>query len=632
MVNRLRHAVREQRPDLLDPPPPPRQPTVAEYADADTDEFELPPVGPSGVDLAGLSDQVPAGGLGLTGPGAEPAARALLVATLSTGSPADPDARGQVVIPADALTTLLGAHSVEIGAIPRLTVTPTLSDALMRVEELLIERRRQLQEYDAADLPELRAADPYHPPMPPVLLLAEVPPPELRARLSTTLHLGTPLQISAVLLSEWPRGDTVTVHADGRTTADDGQRLAVLDVPTTLQLLHVLGEAHTGQPAPLAQPEPGHDTHTIHGQAGDTSVPDQPTPPADDTPVDTTTEPATQDPVVVEPPVAPAVQVADSSPAEALTADPVEQPEPAAVPAAEHATAEPGDTEPGDTEPGDTEPGPPLRPRRRQPVRIGLLGEPTILDRDGTTVSGLRSHARQLLVYLAVHRDGADLDDIMEAFWPTATVRRAGERLSTEVGNLRGRIKQAAGDDKIEPVINTGGRYVLNTDVVDIDVWRMSDALRRAGTATDPAARIAALRDAVDIHTGGLADGHDYDWIEQPREQIRRHGVRARLHLANLLADHDPAQAATLAQAAADLDTYNEDATRHAMRTLARIGDAAGIRSRLQRLRDALDEIDEEPSGETIALAAQLQRQIAGKAGPRSREHGPDGDPPGTDL
>jgi DNA-binding SARP family transcriptional activator len=619
VVNRLRHAVRQQAPDLLDPPPGPRQPTVTEYAEADTDELELPPIGPSGVDLAGLTHQVPAGGLGLTGAGAEPAARALVVATLSTGSPTDPDARGQVVIPADALTTLLGAHSVEIGPIPRLSVTPTLSDALMLVEELLIERRRQLQEHDAADLAELRATDPYHPPMPPVLLLAEVPPPELRARLSTTLHLGTPLQISAVLLGEWPRGDTLSAHADGRTTGD-GQRLAVLDVPTTVQLLHVLREAHTGQPTPPAQPEPSPDSHTDPSVV-DRPVPDQPAPPAD-TPADpTTTEPAAADLAVTDPTVAQTPPGTADAGTDAPAADPVKQPAPAAVPAAEHTTADPA----------GTEPAPPPRPHRRRPVRIHLLGEPAISDRDGTTVTGLRSHARQLLVYLAVHRDGADLDDIMEAFWPTATVRRAGERLSTEVANLRGRIRQAAGDDKTEPVINTGGRYVLNNDVVDIDLWRMSDALRRAGAANDPAARIAALREAVDVHTGGLADGHDYDWIEQPREQIRRHGVRARLHLANLLADHDPTQAATLAQAAADLDPYNEAAARHAMKTLARIGDAAGIRTRLQRLREALDEIDEEPSGETIALAAQLQRQMSGTNGPRTREQGPDDRPPPGD-
>lgn len=170
-------------------------------------------------------------------------------------------------------------------------------------------------------------------------------------------------------------------------------------------------------------------------------------------------------------------------------------------------------------------------------------------------------------------------------------------------------------------MINTGGRYVLNRDVVDIDLWRMSDALRRAGAATDPATRRAALRDAIAVHTGGLADGHDYDWIEQTREQVRRQGVRARLHLADLIAEQEPAEAAALAQAAADLDGYNEDAARHAMRTLARIGDAAGVRRRLQRLRDSLDEIDEEPSGETIALAAQLQRQIVdGTVPPRGQK------------
>jgi DNA-binding SARP family transcriptional activator len=578
VVTRLRHTVRERAPQLLDPPPAPPQPTVAEYANSDTEELRLPPVGPSGVDLAGLTDQVPAGGLGLTGPGAEPAARGLLVATLSTGSPTDPDARGHVVIPADALTSLLGAHSVEVGAIPRLTMTATLSDALTRVEELLIERRRQLQEYDAADLAELRAADPYHPPMPPVLLLAEVPPPELRARLSTTLHLGTALQISAVLLGEWPRGDTIAVHADGRTPADP-QRLAVLDVPTTVQLLHVLREAHTGEPARPPQPQPAAD-----GQAADmpaAAVPHHA--PTDDT---TAVEPA-------DTTLAAAKATADG----AETVDGVE----VAGPAAE-------------ADPGDVSLAAPPRPGRRRPVRVRLLGEPAIFDRDGTAITGLRRHARQLLVHLAVHRDGADLPQIMEAFWPTATLRRAGERLSTEVADLRGRIRQAAGDDKIQPVINTGGRYVLNADLLDIDLWRMSDALRRAGKAADPAARITALREAVDVHTGGLADGQDYDWIEQPREQVRRHGVRARLHLADLLAELDPGQAAILTQAAADLDPYNEQAARHAMRTLARIGNAAGIRTRLQRLRDCLDEIDEEPSGETIALAAQLQPKPSGSA------------------
>ncbi len=557
VVNRLRRAVREQAPDLLRPPTP-QQPTVADYADSE-DQVQLPPIGPSGVDLAGMAGRVPAGGLGLVGPGAEAAGRALLMATMSADGPDDPDARGQVVIPADALTTLLGAQAVAVGPMPRLVVTATLSEALMRVEELLIERRRLLEE---------------------------------GARLTTTLHLGTPLQISAVLLGEWPRGDTLTVQPDGHITGGDSQRLAVLDLPTTLQLLQVLCEAHTGQPTSTALVET--------------------------TPADMAAAPKAAT-------VEPAATAADAD----QTADPVriQMGPTSADSAADGGGAGPDNAaSPPSTGGSDDAATVPQRPRRR-PVRIRLLGAPTIIDRDGSLVPGLRHHARELLVYLAVHRGGADLSDIMEAFWPTATVRRAGERLSTEAGDLRRRIRQAAGDPDIQPVVNTGGRYHLDPNLLDIDVWVPLDALRQAAAATEPAARIAALHRAVDAHTGTLADGHDYDWIEQPREQLRRHGIRARLQLADLLADTNPRQAADLTQAAADLDPYNEDLARRAMRAFARLGDAAAVRAQLQRLRDALDEIDEEPSADTLALAAQLHREISG-AGDRPDGDGPDGTPP----
>jgi two-component SAPR family response regulator len=248
-------------------------------------------------------------------------------------------------------------------------------------------------------------------------------------------------------------------------------------------------------------------------------------------------------------------------------------------------------------------------------VPVQLLGEPAIVDRAGNPVDGLRHHARELLVYLAVHRSGAKLSQIMEAFWPTATVRRAGERLSTEVGNLRARIKHAAGitkeDKAYQPVVNTGSRYHLDPDLLDIDVWQLVDLLRQAGTTTDPTDRASLLRQAVDADTGTLADGYDYDWIDQPREQLRRHSIRARLDLATLLADSEPATAAELLRGAAQRDPINEDLARQAMQALARIGDGAAVRAMLQQLRAALDDIDEEPSAETIALAAQLQRDIA---------------------
>jgi DNA-binding SARP family transcriptional activator len=431
------------------------------------------------------------------------------VATLSSGTPADPDAKGHVIVPADILHTLLDDPAPHLAGIPRLHITADLATALTRVEDLIVERQRLLQEHDAADLTALRAEHPYHPPTPPILLLVPTPPGELHDRLTATARLGTPLNIATILIGQWP--DSLTVAVDG--TATD-RRLAVLDTATTRQLLTVLQEALTGQPA---------------------------TPP-----VETTADP-----------------VADLD-------------EPTANDA--------------------------VRPRRPGPVQIRLLGTPEIRDTDGNPVTGLRHHARELLVYLAVHRNGARLPDIMEAFWPAATVRRAAERLSTETANLRRILRHAAGDAGIQPVVNTGGRYHLAPELIDVDIWQLSDALRDAHTTTDAHQRTVLLRHAVDTHTGTLATGYDYDWIETPREHFRRAGVRARIALAEIISTDTPDIAAALLRDATILDPLNEDLARRAIRTLLAAGDLVGARAVLQHLRTALDDIDQEPAPETLAL------------------------------
>jgi DNA-binding SARP family transcriptional activator len=508
VMTTIRRQVREQDPDLFEVPAP--QPTVAAFNATDpTDRADPPPPGPSGPDLAGITGLVTATGLGLIGPGAAAAARALLVAALSSGSPFDPDAKGHVIVTADMPHTLLDGPAPHLTGIPRLHITADLDAAITRAEDLIVERQRLLHEHDATDLTALRAEHPYHPPTPPILLLVPAPPDELHDRLTATARLGTPLNITTILIGPWPH--RLTDATDGTT---EGRRLAVLDTPSTRQLLTVLHEAHTGQPA--------------------------------------------------------------TSPVEATPAPVAHTDEPAATDA--------------------------VRQRRSGPVRIRLLGTPEIRDTDGNPVTGLRHHARELLVYLAVHRNGARLPDIMEAFWPSATVRRAAERLSTETANLRRILRRAAGDPSIQPVVNTGGRYHLAPNLVDVDLWQLSDALRDAHTTTDTHRRATLLRHAVDAHTGTLATGYDYDWIEAPREHLRRAGVRARIALADLTGTDTPDTAATLLREATILDPLNENLAQRAMRALLAAGDQAGAREVLQHLRTALDDIDEEPQPESLAL------------------------------
>ena len=128
-----------------------------------------------------------------------------------------------------------------------------------------------------------------------------------------------------------------------------------------------------------------------------------------------------------------------------------------------------------------------------------VLGSPALLYPDGTPVDSLREAALELLVYLAVHRDGAALDDIKEALYPDATIHRATQRLATDVANLRNRVRHisAPTGDRADPVINTGGRYHLNSDLVDVDWWTVHDLATSAKHSEDREERMRFLREAI---------------------------------------------------------------------------------------------------------------------------------------
>lgn len=561
---RIRQALRRQDPQHV-PPPPPKVPTVREYTSADI-KPPLPPVGPTGAELAAVPPAPVTVGLGMTGPGALDAARALLVATLTSGTPDDPDAQGGTVIPASTLATLLGVSAVDLGPMQRLTVAPSFADALVLIEEEIIRRSRILTEHDAADVTALRASSALAEPLPQLLLITDQPDEGWHARLATAIRLGKTVEIGAAIIGDWPHGTTLTVAADGTTNADDGQRVAVLDTAAATDMLTMLREAHGDTPPP---------------------APAQPQTPQPDADSDHDTEP----------------------PADSDHDDVPDHDE-------KHATVE------MNTQAADTG-----RPANTA-VAVGVLGTPTILGADGTPVRGLRAKSLELLVYLAVHRNGAPLAEIMEAIWPDATLRRASERLSTCVANLRGVIRSAAepnqdgnsgaaGSGKkrqqLEPVVNTGGHYHLDPAIVDVDWWRVLDAYAQVATTEDDEAKLRHLQAAIAATSGGLADGMDYEWIDLDREHARRHLVKIYAQAADLIAVRDPHQSSALCDTACQLDPLSDELARRAMRAAAVLGDAEAIRHRLATLRRELETAGIDLDPETEQFAADLLRDLTNR-------------------
>jgi len=239
---------------------------------------------------------------------------------------------------------------------------------------------------------------------------------------------------------------------------------------------------------------------------------------------------------------------------------------------------------------------------------VFLLGPPRIdnLPAPSRTDPVLRPQAMELLVYLVTHGGSAGKDQILEDVLGDAPASKAAGRLSTFVYSLRRGLKKSAGEAQRTYVGAQEDHYALNRGGIDIDLWRMQDAITAADTATHPGRRIAALREAVACYTGPLAEGKTYEWIEPYREAVRQQAVDAHLALVAELSQADPAEAVAVLTAAIGHDPYNDALYQQAMRLHARLGDIDAIRGLRKALTRRLGEIDAEPSVDTIALADQL--------------------------
>ena len=515
----------------------------------------------------------PPAGLGLTGPGADAAARGFLTAALATDTDEHPHARTHVVIPAATAATLLGATTGTMPRTPRLKITPTLDDALDLLEALALHRTRLVDQHETATVADLRA-DPYEEPLPPVMLLTHAPDRRERPRVAALLTQGQRLDIHGVLLGPWSDGTTVTVNDDGTTTPADTDhashradigRLTVLEPTETLDLLAVLAEAYTGEAPSPAPTEPTPTAHRTGAQ------PDPRTPQAHQhqpatMPADTPLHGAHHE-----------IQALDTGHADALDRT--------------LATSTPATS--------STPPAP--ETGTLTTVAITVLGAPALAHADPQR--SLRAKSLELLVYLAARDGTATTEAILDDLLPDAPASKATHRLHTYVSDLRSVLRHHGGPGTY--LTHPRHRYELNPDRLDVDLWRMRAALRAANTATSKAERVAALRRAVDTYRAPLADGSAYEWIEPHREAVRQQALDAAVALTEEL-DGQPAEQLAVVDAAIGQHPYAEQLYQVAMRARAHLGDIDGVRALRRTVTRQLADIDAEPSDDTLTLADQL--------------------------
>ena len=226
------------------------------------------PEPPAGAILSGVRDgqEITAdiaamGGLGLAGPGAPAAARAILAALLSQTRTGPEDPAALAIMPVDDTVLLPPAFPPAGSGVPGLSRPPSLTAALDELEAVILRRARLAQPPDDEE-PAAHAATAAQPAVALITASAHADTPRLRGITASGQDLG----ITAVILGNWPGGVTCDTAADGMVTATspagaglDGIRLRCLEPGDLAAIAGVLSTPPgTGTPASAA-PDAAHE-------------------------------------------------------------------------------------------------------------------------------------------------------------------------------------------------------------------------------------------------------------------------------------------------------------------------------------------------------------------------------------
>ncbi|HEU0089844.1 MAG TPA: BTAD domain-containing putative transcriptional regulator [Pseudonocardiaceae bacterium] len=560
---------RDSTGDVIQPDPPHISPAIRQATARDRARATADRLAPGGnntvVGLQHGQDQAlnlaRTRGLGLVGPGATAAVRALVVSLLADAHRTTPGT-AEVLIPAADLRTLLGDEPPPHPLPARLRVVDSLDAALDLAEADILSRARHAREPADSE-----------PPAGPLVLVA-TPPPHTEGRLQAILDNGSTLGLAGVLLGHWRPGGTVRVRLDGTVSAVSPDLAASL-ADTRLFTL------------------PATDASALLELLGAADIPNDPQ--AQDNENDP--ESPTEDPEPVRPVTAAPPQIQ-------LNIPPTRT-----APPGEHTPPPPSDDEIADWTPQDQNP----RPRGADPpLQLSVLGRMHLvhhgLDGAPDVIEALAPKQREILVYLALHPGGARRETLTATIWPNAPGDRPYNSFHATLSQMRSALRAATGNDLTHLVVVKDGHYSLNQDLVTVDLWQLHKALRESRHTPGEPQRLAALRHVPDLYHGELAESLTAEWLEAPREALRRDVLDALNALIHALGPHDPDQVLTLLEQARTIDRYNESLYQDIIRTQARLGRHDAIPRTLTLLTAILAEIDQHPSRDTLALGEFLQR------------------------
>jgi ATP/maltotriose-dependent transcriptional regulator MalT/DNA-binding SARP family transcriptional activator len=239
--------------------------------------------------------------------------------------------------------------------------------------------------------------------------------------------------------------------------------------------------------------------------------------------------------------------------------------------------------------------------------RLTLFGPPRLsIDGRPLAASVWRSQrAFQILVYLALHPEGATREELIELFWPGRRARAARQNFHPTLSYVRSALPRAAAS----PIERSGETYRLSRAYgMTCDAWEIERAFAEAKQSREPEVRRAALERAAALAPAPFLQGFYGDWAVELAARMRDRLEKLHLALGELAARRGDFDAAIDSfRRASELDEFRESTRLALMEALVRAGNRPAALAEYEKLKSRLrSELAVEPLPETDETVRRL--------------------------
>ncbi|MEE2038926.1 OmpA family protein [Nocardiopsis sp. CT-R113] len=229
-------------------------------------------------------------------------------------------------------------------------------------------------------------------------------------------------------------------------------------------------------------------------------------------------------------------------------------------------------------------------------VQVRLFASEPVLTFHGQPVTGLRTVARTLLAFLALHPEGADAEQIADVCFADADPVKVTARRRNAIHSLRATLRELLHIPGEQIILNDQGLYRIDESVFDVDLWqflRATSALRKEEGNAPQGHRERVLG----MHKENLLCGRHEDWILPARERCVKEIVDVCVNLAE--SAELGSDRIHYLEKAISFDACNEPLYQRIMVAHRDIGSPEGAHRSYRALKENLESLGESPSCES---------------------------------